>query len=61
MTGAGALVEFVKAGPWADADADTRFEILSLLDAVIIKRREKMGWCRSTTRSATCRSTHSCS
>jgi hypothetical protein len=43
MTGAGALVDFVKAGPWPGADADIRFEILSLLDAVIIKQREKLG------------------
>jgi hypothetical protein len=43
MTGAGALVDFLKAGPWADADEDIRFEILALVDAVIVKRREKMG------------------
>jgi len=38
MTGAGALVEFVMSGPWADADEDVRYEILSL-----VKRRERMG------------------
>ena len=41
--GPSAMVEFVKVGPWTDADLDTRFEILSLLDAVIVKRRERMG------------------
>jgi hypothetical protein len=42
MTKPTALIEFVKAGPWSDTDADVRFEILSLLDAVIVKRREHM-------------------
>lgn len=43
VAGPSALIEFVKAGPWSDADADTRFEILSLLDAAIVKRRERIG------------------
>jgi hypothetical protein len=43
MTAPSALIDFVKAGPWSDADGDVRFEILSLLDAIIIKRRERMG------------------
>jgi hypothetical protein len=43
MTGPAALIEFIASGPWGDADSDVRFEILSLLDAVIIRRREKMG------------------
>jgi hypothetical protein len=43
MTSPSALINFVKAGPWHNADADTRFEILSLLDAVIVKRRERIG------------------
>jgi hypothetical protein len=37
------LVDFITRGPWAGADADTCYEILSLLDTVIIKRRERMG------------------
>jgi hypothetical protein len=37
-----ALIDFVKAGPWMNADADVRFQILALLDAAIIRRRERM-------------------
>ena len=37
-----ALIDFVKVGPWHTADADVRFQILSLLDAAIMKRREQM-------------------
>jgi hypothetical protein len=37
------LIAFVAAGPWAHADRDTRFEILSLLDGFIVKKREKAG------------------
>ena len=29
--------------PWSGADEDTRFEILALLDAMIVKRHEQMG------------------
>jgi hypothetical protein len=43
MPGPNALIDFVKAGPWSDADADIRFEILALVDAVIVKRRQQMG------------------
>jgi hypothetical protein len=43
MTGPTALINFVTAGPWADAGADVRFEILALVDAVIVQRRERMG------------------
>ena len=43
MTRPSALIDFVKAGPWSDADVDVRFQILSLLDAAIITRRERMG------------------
>jgi hypothetical protein len=43
MTSPTALVDFIRSGPWCDADADVRFEILALVDAVIIKRRERMG------------------
>jgi hypothetical protein len=42
MTGPAALIDFVKRGPWRDAHSDVRAEILALLDAVIIKRRERM-------------------
>jgi hypothetical protein len=41
MTGPTALVDFVRSGPWSGADEDTRFEILALIDAVIVKQREK--------------------
>jgi hypothetical protein len=36
-----ALVALVKAGPWQNADADTRFEILSLINAAITALRER--------------------
>jgi hypothetical protein len=37
------LIDFIARGPWSDADADTRFEILALIDGAIIARREKLG------------------
>jgi hypothetical protein len=37
------LIDFIAAGPWEKADADIRFEILALVDTVIMKRRERMG------------------
>jgi hypothetical protein len=43
MTGPSALIDFVKSGPWCSADEDVRFEILSFVDAMIIRRRERMG------------------
>jgi hypothetical protein len=43
MTGPSALIDYIAAGPWSDADERVRFEILALVDAVIIRRREKMG------------------
>jgi hypothetical protein len=43
MTGPSALVDFIRSGPWNDASPDVRFEILALVDAVIIQRRERMG------------------
>jgi hypothetical protein len=43
MTSPTALIDFIRSGPWGDADADVRFEILALVDAVIIRRRERMG------------------
>jgi hypothetical protein len=42
MTGPTALIEFVKAGPWHNADSDVRVEILTLVAAVITARREKL-------------------
>jgi hypothetical protein len=35
------LVEFVRAADWARADADTRFEILSLINSAIVAMRER--------------------
>jgi hypothetical protein len=43
MPSASALVEFVKHGPWQNTDAELRAEVLSLIDTVIIARREKLG------------------
>lgn len=43
MAGPTALIDFIASGPWSDADADTRFELLALVDATIIRRREHMG------------------
>ena len=37
------LVEFVRAADWARADADTRFEVLSLINATIVALRERAG------------------
>jgi hypothetical protein len=37
------LLAAIRIGPWAEADADTRFEILALVDAAIVKRREISG------------------
>jgi hypothetical protein len=42
MTTPTALIDFIRSGPWVDTDEDTRFEILALIDATIITRREKM-------------------
>ena len=35
------LVEFVRAAGWERADADTKFEILSLINATITALRER--------------------
>jgi hypothetical protein len=35
------LVEFVRAAGWARVDADTRFEILSLINSAIVAARER--------------------
>ena len=37
------LIEAVRAGGWEHADANTRFEILALIDAAIIALRERAG------------------
>jgi hypothetical protein len=37
------LIEFVRAGDWHRADPDTRFEILSLIDAALTALREQHG------------------
>src|SRR5262249_19153641 len=36
-----ALIDQVKCGPWRTADADTRFEILSLINAALTTLRER--------------------
>jgi hypothetical protein len=36
-----ALVALVKAGPWREADADTRYRVLSLISAAIVAVREQ--------------------
>jgi hypothetical protein len=41
LASANELIAVVQAGPWREADADTRFEVLSLVDAAIIRLREK--------------------
>ena len=38
-----ALVGLIKRGPWQQVDADTRFEILMLVDDHIIRLRERHG------------------
>ena len=37
------LIEFVRAADWARADADTKFEVLSLINATITALRERAG------------------
>lgn len=36
------LVEFVRAAGWVSADADTKFEVLSLINAAITALRERL-------------------
>ncbi len=43
LSSAAELIEFVKRGPWHQADADTRFLIASLIDIAIVEVREKRG------------------
>jgi hypothetical protein len=38
-----ALIDLVKRGPWRTADTDTRFEVLSLINAAITTLRERAG------------------
>jgi hypothetical protein len=37
------LIEHVQSGPWRDADADARFLVLVLVDAAVIRLRERAG------------------
>jgi hypothetical protein len=37
------LIEHVQSGPWRDADQDARFLVLVLVDAAIIRLRERDG------------------
>jgi hypothetical protein len=37
------LIELVQSGPWGGADRDTRFLVLVLVDAAIIRLRERAG------------------
>jgi hypothetical protein len=41
ITDGGKLIAAVKAGPWASADSDTKFEILRLVDTAIVRLRER--------------------
>ena len=41
--GADMLLERVRCGPWRDADPDTRFTVLALVDNAIIELRERQG------------------
>jgi hypothetical protein len=41
LESAPALIEFVKRGPWRNADDDTRFLILGLIDTAITEVRAK--------------------
>jgi hypothetical protein len=43
MSTPSALVAFIKSGPWNDADADVRSEVLTLIDTAIVARREHAG------------------
>jgi hypothetical protein len=38
-----ALVAAIEAGSWRDANADTRFEVLAMIDRAIARLREKSG------------------
>ena len=43
LESAPALIEFIKRGPWRNADDDRRFLILGLIDTAITEVREKRG------------------
>jgi hypothetical protein len=38
-----ALIELIKGGPWRQAAADTRFEVLALIDTAIVGLRTRSG------------------
>jgi hypothetical protein len=41
--GADMLIEAVTQGPWCNADSDTRFVVLALIDNTIVELRERNG------------------
>jgi hypothetical protein len=43
LADAAALLARVAQGPWREADANTRFEILALIDDTIVELRERAG------------------
>jgi hypothetical protein len=43
LTNGRELIALVRSGPWREADANTRAEILHLLDQMIIRQRERNG------------------
>jgi hypothetical protein len=43
LSSASELIEFIKCGPWHNADSNTRFVVLGLVDLAIVEVREKRG------------------
>jgi hypothetical protein len=43
LTSGPELIKLVRRGPWRDADPDTRFQILRLIDAALVQLRERRG------------------
>jgi hypothetical protein len=43
LSSATALIKLVRSGPWRNADRDTRFLVLVLIDTAIIRLREHAG------------------
>ncbi|HEX9321795.1 MAG TPA: hypothetical protein VF913_06700 [Xanthobacteraceae bacterium] len=37
------LIELVRSGPWRDADEDTRFLVILLIDRALVRSRERRG------------------
>jgi hypothetical protein len=37
------LIDIIRLGPWFGADDNVRFLVLSLIDAAIVRKREKLG------------------